>query len=333
MLKINLIIKQTGNFAKVEAVPESLDGSNDAISEDDDRFNDAQSLASYYDYETSDVEQEDDLIDDEDPLAYIDDVDNDPDFGATVTKKRKRGSRRSMNSSVPLKTDVVSYFRPTVKDEENCDDNASKDRVCPFCNMTCKSWQGMRRHIGHVHKENGGSSKQRAIICDCGESFSKNHNGKKLFRAHRANCSFYMKSAFICEFCETPFHEIPALNNHKYKVHGINYERLTCLCGQTFTSSCSRRKHSLECNLYKSAAVFCEVCKSPFLTANHLRQHFRSTGHGDAGDLSDVDSSTKTVLCKCGKVFSRYNKHLWRDHREKCPDFLKEGWIHQLLQS
>ncbi|RWS04930.1 hypothetical protein B4U79_18342, partial [Dinothrombium tinctorium] len=25
-------------------------------------------------------------------------------------------------------------------------------RVCPICNITCRSWQGMKRHVGHSHR-------------------------------------------------------------------------------------------------------------------------------------------------------------------------------------
>ncbi|RWS07015.1 hypothetical protein B4U79_18231 [Dinothrombium tinctorium] len=72
---------------------------------------------------------------------------------------------------------------------------------------------------------------------------------------------------------------MPSLTIHLTSIHGINKEPNSCICGQTFKTKHRVRKHSITCKIYRDAAVFCEVCNLPFLTNNHLQQHYRTSSH------------------------------------------------------
>ncbi|RWS15008.1 hypothetical protein B4U79_17252 [Dinothrombium tinctorium] len=175
----------------------------------------------------------------------------------------------------------------------------SEKGICPICHVTCKSKTGVQIHIGHAHREidefQANDEEKANVICKCGKTFSK--HSKNLLRNHRQKCpafrkagNYHIKSwslffykfhfiAFICEICESPFISMPALTTHLIAIHGVTKEANSCICGQTFGSRGSCRKHAITCQAYKNAAIFCHDCDLPFLTNGHLKQHLRTPSH------------------------------------------------------
>ncbi|RWS28078.1 hypothetical protein B4U80_13690 [Leptotrombidium deliense] len=215
----------------------------------------------------------------------------------------------------------------------------TRSNVCPFCEITCKSWQGVRRHIGHYHSTGGKnvvSKMKPSVKCKCGVSFSK--NAKKLFKDHRKVCLSYIASAFVCDLCQVPFHELPSLNNHKFTVHGITTIPNSCVCGKVLANRHQLRKHFIVCDVYKGKAIFCRECELPFMTTNHLQQHFNSAQHKsnlmemiakglrNESDLKEGETrEAQIVMCKCGQNFSKHSRILYREHRRNCSAFLDTG--------
>ncbi|RWS26982.1 zinc finger protein 37-like protein [Leptotrombidium deliense] len=288
---------------------------------------------------------------DEGSIGYNDDVDNDPDFRFSTNKAKKKVKRgkgrprkeskdvKELKESVKIEPEE-SKSPETIPDEIDdipegleIPESTTGEKVCPFCNITCKSWQGLKSHIGLVHRNTDKKqAPQQKHVCKCGKMFT--HSSRTLYKEHRQKCAAYRKEAFICEFCKSPFDSMPALNNHKYSVHGIMIKARTCVCGQSFDTGHSFRKHEINCEVYRSAAIFCGECNLPFLTKGHLKQHLQSTGHfhEDNGDLFQ-DTGNRVVVCKCGKTFSKHSKGLFKEHREECTEFMKEAFICDICNS
>ncbi|RWS17758.1 zinc finger protein 596-like protein [Dinothrombium tinctorium] len=199
--------------------------------------------------------------------------------------------------------------------------DSNKSKVCPHCNITCKSWQGMRRHSGHYHGFNTKYKAKETIKCLCGLFFSK--NAKHLFRNHRKTCLSYIAKAFTCEICKTPFHEIPSLNNHKYTVHGIIIEPNSCICGEVFRNRYQLRKHFIQCKDYKAKASHRSV--EIELISKGLKQPNKKQ--------VTEQKDQKIVVCKCGQIFSKHSRSLYREHRKICAEFLKQAKICGICQS
>ncbi|RWS13598.1 hypothetical protein B4U79_17346 [Dinothrombium tinctorium] len=170
LLKIELIKGQkTGGFVKIEAVPALLD--NEEIDDDEDDEDEDEK----FDLKRVKVECEQSMIEGSDSQDFD-----------------------SMNDSRFFAEDLDSF--------EYEEGNKQSKAVCPVCNITCKSWAGMKRHVGHAHRHNKDLTPEErdVIICKCGLSFSK-HAKRRVFREHRQKCRDYRNQAVMCKECDLPF--------------------------------------------------------------------------------------------------------------------------------
>ncbi|RWS23478.1 zinc finger and BTB domain-containing protein 48-like protein [Leptotrombidium deliense] len=300
-LKVELILDKVSDSAfRVQAVPTGIDNSLKSLAnqekiEEENSLETNESLSSFE-------------LDDEQ-----DEVSSEIDESKSKTFAK---SRQSCNTNpIPLEIVKTELEEDNGDDDLDINNIDTQDNVCPICNITCKTAAGLKIHIGHSHKDNEDMLSEKGIcpichvtcksktgvqihighahrdvevfdsqdeekanvICKCGKTFSK--HSKNLLRTHRQKCPAFRKAAFICDICESPFISMPALTTHLIAIHGITKEANSCICGQSFGSRGSCRKHAITCQAYKNAAIFCRDCDLPFLTNGHLKQHLRTTSH------------------------------------------------------
>ncbi|RWS26950.1 protein suppressor of hairy wing-like protein [Leptotrombidium deliense] len=361
-LKMKFNQSQTSNgFTRFELIPKALWKSDNNGNNNEMRiFKPSVDLSFNGDYDDSLGREDDELVasafldSDMESESSISSVDVKPDLSKLAINMRKRvkvedpdwspyGSKpfKAKVKTEPIENSHEGYLAVDYLDDENGEDS-EKPKVCPFCNITCKSWKGMRTHIGHSHSGTRIATPRNNFKCKCGKEYSLRSRDR--FNAHKKECSDYLATAFRCEVCDDPFQELPALNAHRHMVHGIAYKSNSCLCGQVFRNSADRRSHSIKCSVYNEAAVFhCTDCDLPFLSNNHFQQHLRSVDHKtvemelilrgekDPKDIQMVEIREKQMqVCKCGEAFA-YN-YRYREHRNNCEIFKKEAAICDICQ-
>ncbi|XP_053212880.1 uncharacterized protein LOC128396335 [Panonychus citri] len=192
----------------------------------------------------------------------------------------------------------------------NCDRNKSKSEQEA---ETIKPKSPINKQVIYVKKDTldltNGDSKRQFYICKCGQKFSKNALGYKAaydsFRQHVAKCSVYMKNGAVCDICDAPFHSIPCLKVHIRRIHPERPELLekyrhivSCPCGKIFdnysqecTAIKALRKHARACPSYRSKAIFCYICKEPFLEPNQLNNHIRMAHSSKSNGITSEKST------------------------------------------
>ncbi|XP_015790142.1 uncharacterized protein LOC107367000 [Tetranychus urticae] len=236
---------------------------------------------------------------------------------------RKLEQAKLLHPSFPLNGPDVMLVKnddylKLLESSKNPTNNRTKPNSCDRTNKNSKDETiDSTKNSGTLGNEktkettNGtnGDIKRQFYTCKCGQQFSKNTLGYKAaydsFRQHVARCSVYMKNGAVCDICDAPFHSIPCLKVHIRRIHPENPELLekyrhivSCPCGKVFdnysqecTAIKALRKHARTCSSYRSKAIFCYICKEPFLEPNQLNNHIRMA-HSGKSNGAIVKSST-----------------------------------------
>jgi KRAB domain-containing zinc finger protein len=192
---------------------------------------------------------------------------------ATVTSPPKKDNGKVFNCnhcdySTKRKSDLLRHMGKH---------DISKKKKCDKCNALFLTTYALTNHIkGH----NG------ELSCkSCAKCFKSTQG----LDEHEPRCGKSVTRKFVCNYCGMDFSREVHMQNHINSKH-TKYTPFICsICGKSYPSKLSCRRHSQVCSGVE--IIRCETCDKIFKTRSALKEH--NISH----------HSTDVRRCSCGKTY------------------------------